>query len=265
MKKLLLIVFLAAGWGIGTLYAKDKPAKPDDKPVFADAAALNRWITYYYLKPEPEKTVAAIRLMSTTGKLDDQAALSPIMAFLSEVFRQNPKQLPIWADQLKDIKPEHRRLVWQALRLSGLKKEVDVILKTARKNEKATMEDQFFIDELYMRDPPDLLTVPIRNSGTLDAMWGHFVASGDERFIVRIIETLAGLGKPKDIGAFETATAARLSLTSNAVQHPKVMAVCKKQIETQPEEIKSILKTIVTEAETALKALPPPPPADKPQ
>jgi hypothetical protein len=45
---------------------------------------------------------------------------------------------------------------------------------------------------------------------------------------------------------------ARWSLTSNAVQHPKVLAICRSQLPQQPREVAAVLADVIKEAEKAL-------------
>lgn len=87
----------------------------------------------------------------------------------------------------------------------------------------------------------------------LDALWGYFMASGEDAPVVRIMAALAWSEVRGDIPRLRIGGAAKWSLASNAAQHQRVMEICKAQLSTQPKEVATVLRQVVKEAEDDLK------------
>jgi hypothetical protein len=76
--------------------------------------------------------------------------------------------------------------------------------------------------------------------------WGAFLASGDERHIVRILDAIGN-------GERNLTTVAQMALAEQAAAHPRVAEICRAQLERQPDEVRSVLRA-------ALKDIPAPAP-----
>ena len=96
--------------------------------------------------------------------------------------------------------------------------------------------------------PPDFLKDTISSPSFLDALWGSFFATGDDRYVQRLISALPMLDTKGDVARMLIGGAAQWSLTSNAVQHPKVMEICEKELKTLPDDQKPTLEKIIESA-----------------
>ena len=87
----------------------------------------------------------------------------------------------------------------------------------------------------------------------LDALWGNFMATGDNAPVVRIISALPWIHVRGDVPRLLVGGAARWSLISNAIQHQPVMAVCRRELASQPKEVEGVLREVIAEAERDMK------------
>ena len=77
----------------------------------------------------------------------------------------------------------------------------------------------------------------------LNLQWGAFLASGDERHIVNVLAAL-GSGEPG------LASSARFTLAQNAAAHPRVLDICRSQLDKQPAAVRAELKAALNSAGT---------------
>ncbi len=195
-------------------------------------ADLSNWSQYYYLHPRPDLTIKALLFAEKEGFLDNRDACLPLIALTSQIVRQNPKQLPAWVQELNPMKTEHKKLIWKALWQSN----------TAESRSAANLLAQDF----PINERPPLLTQsspspqPIEkielSPPVLDMLWANFFATGDERYVVRIMSALPYLRKETlDTSKMITAGVASWSLASNAHQHKRVMSICLAALQRHPE------------------------------
>lgn len=226
-----------------------KTASADSQPERAnvsDDVKPVQWMTYYYLKPQPDLTPKMILAMSRDGVFDRENALPPITAFLSRVFAQNPNDLHAWFVQFDDLPKEHKKTLWQALWYADTKEAKRQLQRIA---EKSVPSDQDDLEKLLKSKPPALTEVEINSGGVLDMQWGAFFATGDERYVIRIMSALAWINENEDTIRKALGGVARWSLASNCFQHGKILRICKEQVSKQPQEVSQILSGIIEEAE----------------
>ncbi len=212
---------------------------------FKSQEEFGKWLTYYYLKPEPENIVQAVRYMSESGFLENGKTYPPIFGFLAGVFKNNPSKVGSWVNDLSSLKDSSYGVVvlgvWYA-NISDSKERVYAILEN-----RPALKEQF--GYLYKGPPMEIRQIPLeQGSWVLDALWGNFMATGNTEPVARIMEALPWLDVKGETNKLLVAGAARWSLTSNAEQHEKVMVICESEIEEQPPAVKEKLKAIIAEA-----------------
>ena len=245
--KTIVLPILIAALLLGTSSISAQRPAPDDTPAFEDAQDLNRWITFYYTDPEPERVAPAIRLLSTTGTLDNEAAQSGLIGFFTGVFKANDRKLPVWFAQLDGLDPKHRRLLWKMLRMSGAD-TAGPILNTARA--KADAKDKRYIESLLKSPPLDLMNFPIIEPSMLDALWGRFSATGNTTCVDRVIGVLSWADDEDNERRQLIGRAAKWSLTSNAAQHKPVLETCRKALANAEGDTARLLREVIAEAES---------------
>src|SRR5271156_3040942 len=104
-------------------------------------ADIANWITYYYMHPQPDDIPARVREMAALSVFRKESAAPPVVAFLAEVFRENPHRIAGWFESLRNTSPDARlaiiRAAWESntkegtavLNALGAQKERDLALQ----------------------------------------------------------------------------------------------------------------------------------------
>ena len=144
----------------------------------------------YYANPQPELIPQAIRFLSSSKILKKHKnAGPPILGFFARVFGDNPDSCSQWKKVIKKQDRKTRKL---------LNKAIDTNLET-------------------------LFSETGAGAALNDMYWGAFFASGDLKYIDRLIEHLKYLDDRVDINRYLAAATAKWSLSSNAIRHPKIV------------------------------------------
>jgi len=224
-------------------------------PVFAETEFksqedCSRWLTFYYENPEPNRITNAVEYMSQSGFLDDNNTISPVFGFLSGVFRGNPKQLDSWLKDMRNLKEEHLGVVILGLWYSGLPDSKSKVSELLDKHPKLKPEFSF----IKQGSPMTVEQIPLEQGPwVLDALWGKFMATGESTPVKRIITTLPWLDAKGDVNLLLVGGSARWSLTSNAVQHKRVLEICEETAKNQTGEVAVKLAEVIENAKKELQ------------
>src|SRR6185437_9409080 len=188
----------------------------------AAPAAINstqdviQWMTYYYLHPQPDLLVPAIEYADSNGLIEKGQA--PLTAFVSRVFAQNPSRIAGWTKQLESLSPQGKPMLWSALWWSNTvegKQSLEELMKSLTDKQATEVLQQM----AHPATPIEQLDV--KTAEVLDELWGAFSATGDEKYVNRLISVLPWqYDHGTDYMRMTIGSAARWSLTSNAQQHP---------------------------------------------
>jgi hypothetical protein len=182
-----------------------------------------------------------------------QKGEAPLTAFVSRVFAQNPKQISNWVAQLAPaLSSKSLPMLYSSLWWSN------------------TIEGKEVLNKLLLALPPKsqeyllgqmgkpavaIEAMEIKSPEVLDELWGAFSATGDDKYITRLMSVLPWNYDPSgDFNKLSIGGAARWSLSSNAVQHPKVRALCMKARETHPEWRKALDQVLADASKTTQQA-----------
>ncbi len=220
------------------------------KPVKAINSVddLSRWMTYYYLHPQPELVVAAIKLADQNNLLEGDS-VAPFQGFLSRVFERNPEQISVWFQDLGSIKDTSKTVVLTAVWWSNTAEGKTVLDNIANSMpEKAKVEFRKQID----KKAEDLDKMAIESPDILDILWGAYSATGDEKYVKRLMTPLCwGEKDTKDLNRLMISSAASWSLTSNLEQHPKVKEICQKVRSDNENGLKPYMEKVFADAQKA--------------
>ena len=205
---------------------------------------LNEWMMHYYQHPRSDLTVSAVEFMAKSGELANKGAQAPIGAFLGQVFIQNPQKVEPWFSQLKNGEDNQKQVLALALWIANTEAFAH-FLQTLEPGSSPSVSE--YVKGLLATRSPDLLTDEVTNAGFLDMLWGSFFATGDERYVRRIIGKLPW-AKTDNIQQELIGGAAQWSLTSNAAQHVRVLDICKAELSTLPADQKDILASVIKRA-----------------
>lgn len=206
--------------------------------------SIEQWMSKYYLHPEPEHLPLVIESLSKEGQFNNANTIKPIMFFLSIVLRDNPDKVEGWVAPLIARLPLlEKEVIITSIWLVGTQQTKDYLAKLAS----TFPELGEYINELLVKPLPDLEQSTIDNPGILDVLWAAFLATGDSKFVVRIITTLFDCDNSKDQMRQLIGNAAKWSLRSNAESHPKVKSICIDQLTRQSPKVVAILQDIIKE------------------
>lgn len=232
---------LIGNTGSGAVYAADKIDMSAPMGI-ANEHDLERWMTYYYLHPQPDLLVPAMMLADQKGLLQGEAQ-APFTAFISQVMAQNPTRIPGWFQQLQVLKDKSKPAILTALWWSNTKEgkeQLAAVIKSLPEKSQAALQSQ------CAGNATPIDKMDITSPAVLDELWGAFCASGDEKYVNRLMTTLPWIeGTEKDYNKLMIGGAARWSLTSNVQQHPKVMKLVLRTRETQPA-LRKVLDQVLT-------------------
>ena len=207
--------------------------------------ALNEWMTYYYLHQTPETTTLAIQSMQQLGYLKKESAGAPLVSFFSLIFRSSPTAIESSLKSFANFSPEEQQILLRSLWLANTKQAKIQLEKHITIQVNNGIHDNA---DLLKSDPQEIDKLPINSPDILDMLWGAFMATGDEKYVVQVISVLPYSTIKGDVARLLVGGSARWSLTSNAIQHKRVLDICISQLDKQPKEVKAILSEVITEA-----------------
>ena len=192
-----------------------------NKPIERD------WLESYYENPVPGEFIPMMKEWAKDGTLQNQDAQPALIAFTSQLMRQNRNRVQQWWLDLKDLDAKDRVVFNTALVFARVG-EADAIVKEA-------MGDKY--DEFDR--PPKILEIPLEMRSALDMIWGYFYATGSEKAVRRLLmsfrfaeapEKPEGVEVPEGYQPYylELPELAFGSLLANMERHPKLVEICDK-------------------------------------
>ena len=195
----------------------------------ADSQA-QAWIETYYANPRPEQLSVNLHSLSRSGWFEQTGHVATGIGFLSTVFTQNPERVMGWLNDLSDLPLAHRRLVAASLWQAGHPYGAELL---RRLSTHSTVQNEVLA--LASRKSATVAQTPVLSPTSMNLQWGAFLASGNEQHVVAILDAM-GTDRPGlDI-------AARQSLAENAAAHPRVLEICRVQLDRQPESVRSEIR-----------------------
>jgi hypothetical protein len=195
------------------------------------------WLETYYLNPQPDALVRQVNALSREGYFEKTGNTALGIGFLATVFAANPDRVESWlADFHQTLPARHQRLVVAALWQSG--NPLGATLLRAAETP-AALRDAV---ERLANTPAQLVSdTPVLSPSSMNLQWGAFLASGQDRYVVRILD---GLGS----GERTLNSAARVAIAQHAAAHPRVLEICQNQLDRQPEEVRSVLRAALADS-----------------
>jgi hypothetical protein len=202
------------------------------------AGRWEQWLNSYYQNPQPEKVVQAAYGLSREGYFSQQGATSTAIGFFSAVFAKNPDKVDSWFAKFRELPVADQRLLASALWYSGNARGYGELNKLAAK---ASPETRDSIRRLLNSGAPQLESAPVLSDSSMNLRWGAFLGSGAETHVTAILAA---------VGQGQVGESARVALAFNAAQHDRVLEICRAQLDKQPNEVRSVLRAVINDAET---------------
>jgi len=94
---------------------------------------------------------------------------------------------------------------------------------------------------LLAQKPVPVSKTPVVSEAAMNLQWGAFLASDENRYILNVFAAL-GSNEPG------LATSARFELAQKAAAYPRVLEICREQLDHQPQPIRSEIEAAMNEA-----------------
>jgi len=213
-------------------------------PAVESSTAHNnawQWVANYYQNPRPDEFLPAVYSLSRSGYFESVGQPAIAIGFFTTVFAQNPQNVNFWLSQASNLPESHRRILaaaaWKSGSARGARMMQEMVATTDDK------ELQAEIHQLVLNGSEPVANTPVLSASSMNLQWGAFLASGDERHIVNVLAAL-GSGEPG------LASSARFTLAQNAAAHPRVLDICRSQLDKQPAAVRAELKAALNSAGT---------------
>ncbi len=213
---------------------------------FYSQAQLEEWYANYYLSPEPAKVPDAVIFYGESDLYQKVTSRAQFAYFIAVILKNNNHLIkPVYEEITNrgndNSKYTYLNILWfidsEESRVLIEKAKIDWyspnIIETAE-----WLQNNFAPNPLYMK---------VYTASDLDLLWSHFIATGDDKPLKKIIAALE-LYNDKDSGKLLTASAAEWSLNANAKKYVEVLNVCKAELKTSKGIIKKKLEGIIREA-----------------
>lgn len=229
-RRLCLLTLLLAAFVVAVARV---PAEEAGKEAEAAAEeAEKEWLEFYYENPSPDRFVPQMKDWAKDGTLDNDLAKPALVAFLSQVIRQNHERLEGWYADLAGLDPGQLQTLHTAM-LYSRTKEADAIL---RERYGKTYDEQKLETE-------KILEMPLDRIDTIDMLWGFFYATGSEGAVRRIVTAFRFRDAPEKPSGVEVPEGylplykelprmAYGSLVANGERHPKLAGILKGILES---------------------------------
>jgi hypothetical protein len=99
------------------------------------------------------------------------------------------------------------------------------------------------VDRLLAAGATPVNQTAVVSAEAMNLRWGAFLASGEKQHIVSVLEAL-GSSEPG------LATSARYALAQDAASHPRVLEICREELDRQPQAIRAEIRAVVDDATT---------------
>ena len=202
---------------------------------FTSGDEVHSYIQTYYRSPQPGRITAFIRSLGTVYPMTNPSANQAVAAFLSEVFRSNPKDVEAWRMSAGPANSRAAAVVSLATTL--------------------------------MNNRNGVLDVHEVSATTNDMYWGAFFASGNRQYVDKLIEELAlydtsryphkstdaAFDSKADFDSFSAGATAAWSLSANLADSTVKQAVAEAAAQATGRA-REVLHDVLTKSPAGIKA-----------
>ena len=205
----------------------------------ASESRAERWFNRYYENPRPDDLLAAVHQLSASGFFERPGHTATAIGFFTEVFAQQPHRVGQWLNHTANLPEAHRRILAAAAWQAGLPRG-HALLRQFAEHDDAGVRLQ--VNDLLRRGPAPVADTAVRSESSLRLQWGAFLATGNERHVVAMLQAL-GTDEP------ELTLAVRYAIAQNAAHHGRVLDICRAQLDRQPAAVRSEIRAALNAAQ----------------
>ncbi len=210
----------------------------------------------YYLGPEPDRVPEAFKTLKDAGMFASPERAWGYVSFFTEVMARSATRIAAWTDEVGTLADPAKSYWWTAVWTGGTVEGQQLIEMGKRE---AIVSPRHLDYKWLDTQPPNILARPIRGPDQVKMLWHAFLATGEKRYVLKLVE---GLPPVPALDPSETDVvarhrhaqqsairpAARETLIAGLRDHPRVRealeeALAKLQPKHRPE-VQSILDAV---------------------
>ena len=268
---LAFVVLVAA---LAAVFAAPAGAEPQPASAAPNSTdSMLRWINAYRGRPEPDALPVLVHGLSDLQAFKDAESSGAYIGFIAGVLGANPGRADALIVKMLTIAPADHWALVRAIAYSGLPNWKVLLLKyTDRMPTRRAMIEKYVdgklptLDQIAYRNAKpgmmDKIKTSLRIAGErektvaldpspelIDVLWGYYLATGAYRPIGRIVALLPLANDKDDVDSLTTGSAAKFTLASNAVRDLHLLAMLKRALKSQPEDVARVLNDVIETAE----------------
>jgi hypothetical protein len=275
-----LLVLLSASLSATSSWASAPAVKALLPGELGNEMAVQRWMNGYRVRHDLVHVTEAVKALSAMGAFKDPGASGVYVGFLAGILAANPNRVDdLLTKWIAAMTVEDQWVIVEAIAYSGLPNWKDAMRKFGSRmptrrvmiekylaGKMKTLDQMEFDKNLNMWDrftgyfdfkkhvPGAYERVSETNDASttvLDTLWGYYFATGSTKPILRIITVLPWSKDRNNVEKLTVGSTAKLTLASNAVRDPVLLAILHHEAKHQPKEVADVLNEVVDAAETA--------------
>jgi hypothetical protein len=248
-------------------------AVPPPTAALNSTDAMLKWINAYRGRPEPDGLPVLVHGLSDLQAFKDAETCGAYIGFIAGVLGANPDRAETLIEKMLTIQPADHWVLVRAIAYSGLPNWKVLLVKFAdNMPTRSAMIEKYLggklptLDQIaYQNAKPGMIdkiretlkiggdskkAVAIEpNPELIDVLWGYYLATGSYQPIGRIIKLLPLTNDKDNVDNLTTGSAAKFTLASNAVRDLHLLAMLKRAVKGQPEDVARVLNDVIDTAE----------------
>lgn len=223
------------------------PEKKEKAKDFLSIEEYGVWMMNIFRTKDVERFKYALEYAGKQRHFTQPDFVSVGFVFFGTIMRTYPETLDVFFETVGSLPASEQPMALMAVRYANVEKGNKLLEDLLKKEEFQKAAKKY--EEYAKYKMPDLYKIGF-SPDVLDLLWTEFFVTGEAKPVKRITEALSGLDDKDNMGVFIVASAARWSLTSNAVQFDKVLEILKG---IQKENSTKAIADIIEKAEEARK------------
>jgi hypothetical protein len=273
MRRVMLALAFAMALGVPAA------AAPTSTSDLATTDAVLRWINGYRKKPDLAHVPIAVRTLSRLDALRESETAAVYVGFVAGIIGSNPQKADELVEKMLAIKAEDDWFIVRAVAYSGMPNWRDLLSRFAdRMPTRRLMIEKYAsgklptLDAIAFEASPTAMdrvkgfTASVGNFVTghktpesvrleaspevLDTLWGYYFATASYGPVQRILRMLAWSKDRQDTDKLTVGSMAKFTLASNAAHDAQLLAMLRREVHHQPEDVQPIVNEIIEAVDT---------------
>jgi hypothetical protein len=254
-------------------------ATPTSTSDLATTDAVLRWINGYRKKPDLAHVPVAVRTLSRLDALRESETAAVYVGFVAGIIGSNPQKADDLVEKMLAIKAEDDWFIVRAVVYSGMPNWRDLLSRFAdRMPTRRLMIEKYAsgklptLDAIAFEASPTAMdrvkgfTASVGNFVTghktpesvrleaspevLDTLWGYYFATASYGPVQRILRMLPWSKDRQDSDKLTVGSMAKFTLASNAAHDAQLLAMLRREVHQQSQDVQPIVNEIIEAVDT---------------